>query len=832
MTTLVDRPAPPTASTGGTDARRAIIRWAWRLYRREWRQQVLTLLLLIVAVAATIVGLGVVTNIHDKNVAGFGTASVRIDVSLTVPSHIGPDIALARQTFGTVETIAHTGVAVPGSIRALDVRDQSPTGQFAQPMLRLAQGSYPAAAGDIAVTRGAATTFGLQVGSVWQVMRASYRVVGIVENPQDLQENFALVAPGAIASPTTLTVLAGTAGNSALRAFRPSGGDSVSIGTTSVSGPANRRAQSLGVLLLATIGLLFVGLLSVAGFTVMAQRRVRSLGMIRAVGATDRQVRLVMLANGASVGVVGALAGMLSGLIIWVALAPAFEHLVGRRIDTFALQWWAVGATVLLAIVTALLASWWPARAAARVPIVAALSGRPAPPRPGHRFAAAGIAVTALGFVLLVLARQRNAPEIVGGIVATAGGMLLLTPLGIQGIARIGRRAPIAVRLALRDLARYQARSGAALAAVSLAVGIAATIAVSAAAQAAADHTASSGNLPANQLVVWIAGPPGPKGPGGGASTPATGISDAQLSQLAARVSSLAADIHTSSVLPLFVASNGAAESEVGGPRDAQVMLVKPVNGGEELLGVPYVATPQLLAFYGIAPSAIDGVDVLTSRTGTVHLDLADRARTRDVTTPSSRSNRLLPHYSSAPNTVISPTYVRAHGLVATPVGWLVRTPNALTAQQIVSAEHDAAALGLSVETRAAPDHSLQKLRDYSTATGLAVALGVLAMTVGLIRSETANDLRTLSATGAGTRTRRSITAATAGALGLLGGVLGVGGAYLALIAWHWRDLHYLGHLPYWDLAILVLGLPAAAIIGGWLAAWRAPTGIAHRPLE
>ena len=74
-------------------------------------------------------------------------------------------------------------------------------------------------------------------------------------------------------------------------------------------------------------------------------------------------------------------------------------------------------------------------------------------------------------------------------------------------MAALAGRAPVAVRLALRDLARYQARSGAALAAASLAVGIAATIAVTAAAQQAHDHTLTGGNLPTNQLIVWLANP-------------------------------------------------------------------------------------------------------------------------------------------------------------------------------------------------------------------------------------------------------------------------------------------------------------------------------------
>ncbi len=36
--------------------RRAVLRWAWRLFRREWRQQLLVLALLTVAVAAAVAG--------------------------------------------------------------------------------------------------------------------------------------------------------------------------------------------------------------------------------------------------------------------------------------------------------------------------------------------------------------------------------------------------------------------------------------------------------------------------------------------------------------------------------------------------------------------------------------------------------------------------------------------------------------------------------------------------------------------------------------------------------------------------------------------------------
>ncbi|MGO9560363.1 MAG: hypothetical protein ACLPYW_14920, partial [Acidimicrobiales bacterium] len=59
---------------GGAPARRAVVRWAWRLFRREWRQQFLILALIVFAVAATIVGSSVATDTPPPSNSGFGTA--------------------------------------------------------------------------------------------------------------------------------------------------------------------------------------------------------------------------------------------------------------------------------------------------------------------------------------------------------------------------------------------------------------------------------------------------------------------------------------------------------------------------------------------------------------------------------------------------------------------------------------------------------------------------------------------------------------------------------------------------------------------------------------
>ena len=76
----------------------------------------------------------------------------------------------------------------------------------------------------------------------------------------------------------------------------------------------NPETISLAVL---TIAMLLIALVAVGGFTVLAQRRRRSLGMLESIGATDTHVGLVVRANGLVTGVVGALLGTAIGLVSW-----------------------------------------------------------------------------------------------------------------------------------------------------------------------------------------------------------------------------------------------------------------------------------------------------------------------------------------------------------------------------------------------------------------------------------------------------------------------------------------------------------------------------------
>jgi putative ABC transport system permease protein len=813
-------------SGGGLPARIAVSRWAWRLFRREWRRQVLVLALLAVAVAVTVFGLGAAGSALPPGAAQFGDADYLLVLRGAGPA-LQDEITAARQAYPAAEVIDHQNIAVPGSATPIDLRDQSPDGPLGRPMLRLDAGRYPDGPGEVAVTARTAGLFHLAVGAVWRQNGGSRTVVGLVENPNNLLDAFALVAPGQIGSLDHVSVLVRATAAQFQSAQRPAGAE--------VQFRGNAGADpTFIVLVLATVGLLFVGLLAAAGFAVLAQRRLRALGMLTAIGARHRHLRLVMLANGAVVGGIAALAGGAAGLAAWLLLAPRLETVVQHRIDRFDLPWPQLTATVGLATVTAVAAAWWPARAVARVPVVAALSARPPRPRPAHRFAVLGAVLLAAGLTLLVFSGPDRAAIGAGGIAATAAGVLLLAPLLVAALAAVARACPVAVRIALRDLARYRARSGAALAAITMATGIAAAIIVGAgAAQAAAP---GGGNLPDDELIVWLTP--------GRFEGPVPQFDTAQLARARSTVASIATAVHGGAPLPLIgvVSPDARIESIDGGATGGKPVaaLGIPHRSGR---GVEYhgnemipllVAGPEILQRYGIPAASIDATtDVLTSHTDLSAYQLVGAGRQRESWRPTVQHTDRLPAHTSDPTALITEHGMRALGLTPAPVGWLVTAARPLTPAQVGKAEEAArvSGLDLAVETRP-PAADLARLRTGAAAIGAAVALGVIAMSVGLIRSEAGRDLHTLAANGAGRGTRRRLTTATAGALALLGAILGTAGAYAALIAWYHRDLHALTGVPVGHLTGLVAGLPLLAAAAAWLLAGREPPGLARSPLE
>ena len=809
------------------------------MFRREWRRQILVTALLTVAVAAALGSVTIAYNAGATDDADHGSATYLLRFDGTDPRRLEASLDLARQRFGTTEAIGYRSFAVPGTVETVEYRSQSPRGTFGSMLLALRRGSYPVGRSELAVTDGVADLLALEIGETLALDGVRRTIVGVVENPRDLSDEFALVSPASAGAPDNVTVLV-DASTQSVRSFIESLAD-LPVFTGAEARPQDQTATALVMFSVATVFLLLASLVAAAGFAVIAQRRLRQLGMLAAVGATQKHLRLVLLANGAVVGAIGAVIGTVVGLGLWFAALPTLETAFGHRIGPFALPWALLAMVDLVAVLGATAAAWWPGRAVARVPVTLALSARPSRPKPAHRSTIAATLLLAAGIGSLALADRSRPPLIVAGILATILGTLLLGPLAIRILARAGEHTSIAPRLALRDLARYQARSGAALAAITLALGIAAAVVITGAAEEREENeraAAALPNLSDRQIRVYAGQARDPE------LIPVPIQTPAQLARSAARVRQLAAGLDQAAVIPLWksLAPGDRPIVTPEGDRAFVAVGLSKQTGPRTWTRASslYVATPALLGHLGIGPETVDReADFLADPTvpteDLVILGIGTRQRTAVTKVQRIESREVLgaggSDTGSVPSSFVTVDGLRRHGWTQVAAGWLVESSRPLSSEQIAAARDLAAEAGLAIETQR-ESTSLATPIAFATAAGALLALAILAMTVGLIRSESAGDLRTLTATGATSRIRRTVTAATAGALALLGALLGVAGAYLALLATYHDDLGHLGRIPVLSLVLMVVGVPLIAAAAGWLLAGREPPAIARPAIE
>jgi putative ABC transport system permease protein len=847
-----DRPArvrEPVDPGRAPAARRALLHWGLRLLRREWKQRAIIVVLIAVATAAMILGTNVASATPGTpNASIYGTSSTLVILNGNTPG-LAAEVTKITRAYGPASVVDDQSLPT-GIAGGADLRAQDPNRPYTRPLLSLDSGGYPTRAGEVAVTAGLAQLYGLRIGSSWRLpgSGAARTVTGIVEDPSNLNDEFALVAPGQLARPGQVRIFLGV---SAMSSAVSNGGDvipasaNVSYPQTGDSpfGPADV------VLVVSVLGLVFIGLVASAAFTVMAQRRQRALGMLSSLGATEGDVRFVLVMDGAIAGLLGAVVGTAIGFAGWFWYYPHLEIATAHRTDPLNLSWSTLVTGVILAIATAVIAAAWPGRAVSKVPTVAALAGRVQPPQRVSRSLRPGLIWGGVGLLALFASGGLSGGQsggvrllVPGGLIACVVSCALLAPFFVDVLSRLAARAPLATRLALRDLERYRSRSGAALAAVSFAVFLAALIAIFASVRFddALDYAAP--NLTSHQLVVYAPGND-PNQSQAGQYTPA-----AKLTAARQQADAFAAQLHAAAPLELEMAISPKV-AEPGNPTENQPAGFVSHTPGSGFSGQLFVATPALLKAYGISPSEVNpDADVLTMRPGLAadssqiglvsgaYFGLPANAPACPVgdciADPVIQTISALPSGAHAPNTVITERAVKALGEQTVPVGWIIQSPAALTAAQINSARQGALAAGATIETKSG-QLSLGEISEYATIGGIVVALGVLAMTVGLIRGETAGDLRTLTAAGASARIRRTLTGVTAGALALLGAVLGTLAACLAALAFaHSSITGTFGNVPWIDVGLLVIAMPLVAVVAGWLLGGRAPSAVARQALE
>ena len=244
---------------------------------------------------------------------------------------------------------------------------------------------------------------------------------------------------------------------------------------------------------------LFVGsFLILNTFSMLVAQRTRELALLRALGASRRQVTRTVLIEALVLGVVGATVGLGGGY----ALAYALKGLFGRFGLTIDSGLTLTGATMawsyLIGVAVTLVAAYLPARRAATVPPVAAMrADLVTTPRPLRARTIAGAAVAAAaGAALAVGTAAGTMPLVAVGAFGLLVAVIVLSPVlavpFVRGFGLVlprlaGTTGRLAKENALRNPRRTAATSSALMIGLSLVTGFSI---LGASARASIDRTA------------------------------------------------------------------------------------------------------------------------------------------------------------------------------------------------------------------------------------------------------------------------------------------------------------------------------------------------------
>lgn len=123
-------------------------------------------------------------------------------------------------------------------------------------------------------------------------------------------------------------------------------------------------------LIIASLGIINTMFMSII-------ERTREIGVLKALGADDRDVALLFLIESGVIGAVGSVTGIISGWVITrissLVARTIMQSMDAEAIEMFALPLWLIAAAFVFGLSVSILAGSLPARRAARVDPVAAL---------------------------------------------------------------------------------------------------------------------------------------------------------------------------------------------------------------------------------------------------------------------------------------------------------------------------------------------------------------------------------------------------------------------------------------------------------------------------
>jgi putative ABC transport system permease protein len=271
-----------------------------------------------------------------------------------------------------------------------------------------------------------------------------------------------------------------------IQAMLPDGFQAITA-TDAAAEQTEQVREGLGFLRTALLVFAFVALFVGAfvifnTFNIVVTQRTRELGLLRALGASRRQVFTSVLLESAVIGLIGAAVGLGFGLLLALGLKRGLSA-TGLELPPTPLEIRprTILAALLVGTVVTVVASVFPARRASRVaPIEALREGAVATSASLRRRSIVGGLVTAAGVAMIALGLSADVPQpalFVGfGAAVTFVGVAVLTPLFARPLASaIGmpaRGLGMTGRLGRENAKRNPRRTASTAAALMIGLGL------------------------------------------------------------------------------------------------------------------------------------------------------------------------------------------------------------------------------------------------------------------------------------------------------------------------------------------------------------------------
>jgi putative ABC transport system permease protein len=458
-----------------------------------------------------------------------------------------PEVASAnpQNTLQTVFVIGKDGKVIGGNgPPGLAVNPTRATSLTGKPILRLTDGVYPSEPDQIALDVDTAEKGGFGIGDKVKlatpgrppVMEAT--ITGLVEfgsgglngatmtvfDSAFMQQRF--FDGRDVYSSVSLNAADGVSQVALAKAANAVLPDGVVARTGDSSVQKNKESLDRILGFLQTFLLVFAGIALVVGifliintFSILVAQRSRELALLRAMGASRRQVNRAVLLEATVVGLVGATVGLAVGYLLALGLRWLFGQFgLDLSRAAFPMTWTAVVWSYVIGVGVTAFAALLPARRASRIPPIAALRDDVALPEATlRRRVLIGVVLALVGAGLMAVGLTGNGN---GALIALGSGVLLIfigvalmsaflgQPVLLLFGAVFSRTFGTIGRLAAQNALRNPRRTGATASALMIGLALMTMAAIFGASASASTDAAVSKVVTSQFIVSNVVGQP------------------------------------------------------------------------------------------------------------------------------------------------------------------------------------------------------------------------------------------------------------------------------------------------------------------------------------